>query len=113
MIKENRGFERLLILLAGGKRKYNCCDCDFTFRTPDRRAVTREEPSPHMPGTEGPVPVLQGQGAQSRNLNQPAEELSLKLKELESRLNDLQKFCVAAKEGCACERKDQASKSGT
>jgi hypothetical protein len=41
--------------------------------------------------------VLQEQGAESRNLN-PAEELSLRLKELESRLNDLQKLCLAAKE---------------
>ena len=105
MIKESGGFERLLTLLAGGKRKYNCCDCDFTFRRRDRRAVEREEPGPYMPGTEGPVSVLLGQGAESRNLNQPAEELSLKLKELESRLNDLQKFCAATKESCACERK--------
>lgn len=112
MIKESKGFERLLILLTG-KRKYNCCDCDLTFRHRDRRAVDREEPDPRMPGTGGPVLALQRQGAEPRNPNKPAEELALKLKELESRLNDLQKFCVAAKEGCAWERKDPASKSGT
>jgi hypothetical protein len=113
MIKESEGFERLLILLTGGRRKYNCCDCDLTFRQWDRRAVKREELGPDTPRAEGSVLVSEGQGAESRNLNQPTEEISLKLKELESRLNNLQEFCVATKEGCACERKDQASKSGT
>jgi transposase-like protein len=43
IIKERKGFERIMILLTG-KRRYNCCDCDLVFRRKDRRRFQREQP---------------------------------------------------------------------
>ncbi len=41
MIRNNTGFERLLIFMTG-LREYRCRDCDQKFRAPDRRRVARE-----------------------------------------------------------------------
>jgi DNA-directed RNA polymerase subunit RPC12/RpoP len=41
MIRNNTGFERLLIFLTG-LREYRCRDCDQKFRAPDRRLTSRE-----------------------------------------------------------------------
>ena len=41
MIRQNKGFERLRILLTG-LREYRCRDCDTRFRAPDRRAKSRQ-----------------------------------------------------------------------
>lgn len=41
MIRNNTGFERLLVFLTG-LREYRCRDCDQKFRAPDRRRVARE-----------------------------------------------------------------------
>lgn len=45
MIKKDKGFERLLILLTG-LREYVCRDCDQRFRAPDRRRVPRDSKAP-------------------------------------------------------------------
>ena len=44
MIRNNTGFERLLIFLTG-LREYRCRDCDQKFRAPDRRQRSREMPA--------------------------------------------------------------------
>ena len=41
MIRNNTGFERLLVFMTG-LREYRCRDCDQKFRAPDRRRVARE-----------------------------------------------------------------------
>ena len=44
-IRNVNGFERVIHFLTG-MRKYRCRECNFAFRTPDRRRFPRESASP-------------------------------------------------------------------
>jgi hypothetical protein len=109
MIKERKGFERLMILITR-RRKYNCCDCDLTFRLGDRRVLERAESEAPMSNDVLAIPRPEQHGGQQR-LDSVADELPLRLAALESRLTELQKFCMASKDACGCE--PSASQVGT